>query len=159
MVIPFYFSLCSPSLSLFKDFVYLFLERGEGREKGRETSMCGCLSCAPTWGPGPQPRHVPWLGIKPATLCFAVQCSIYWVTPARGLSIFSINALVPCPLKKAQIVGKTGVSILSCVTLGKFLNLSGPPFLIYKVGIIKATTTSLRELNAPTSAKHMVSYL
>ena len=40
---------------------YLFLERVEGREKKRrETSMCGCLSCAPYWGPGPQPRHVPW---------------------------------------------------------------------------------------------------
>ena len=21
--------------------------------------MCGCLSCAPYWGPGLQPRHVP----------------------------------------------------------------------------------------------------
>ena len=30
-----------------KDFIYLFLWRGEGRERGRETSMCGCLSCAP----------------------------------------------------------------------------------------------------------------
>ena len=37
-----------------------FLERGEGRRKrGRETSMCGCLSHAPHWGPGLQPRHVP----------------------------------------------------------------------------------------------------
>ena len=27
------------------------------------------VSCAPpTVGPDPQPRHVPWLGIKPATL-------------------------------------------------------------------------------------------
>ena len=38
---------------------YLFLERGEGRERGRETSMCGCLSCAPYWGPGLRPKHVP----------------------------------------------------------------------------------------------------
>ena len=37
----------------------LFLEREEGKEKGRETSVCGCLSCAPYWGPGRQPRHVP----------------------------------------------------------------------------------------------------
>ena len=31
-------------------FIYLFLERGEGREKEkeRETSVCGCLSHAPT---------------------------------------------------------------------------------------------------------------
>ena len=33
--------------------------------------MCGCLSCAPNWGPGPQPRHVSGLGIKPVTLWFA----------------------------------------------------------------------------------------
>ena len=49
-------------------FIYLFLERGEGREKERETSMCGCFSHAPYWGPGPQPRDVPLLGIEPVTL-------------------------------------------------------------------------------------------
>ena len=32
----------------FKDFIYLCLERGEGeRKRGKETSMCGCLSCTP----------------------------------------------------------------------------------------------------------------
>ena len=44
----------------FFNFIYSFLERGEGKEKGRETSMCGCLSHTPYWGPGPQvpqPRH------------------------------------------------------------------------------------------------------
>ena len=44
---------------------YLFLVRG--RERERETSMCGCLWSTPYWRPGPQPRCVPWLGIKPAT--------------------------------------------------------------------------------------------
>ena len=29
--------------------------------------MCGCLSCAPYWGPGLQPRHVPCLGIESVT--------------------------------------------------------------------------------------------
>ena len=33
--------------------------------------MCGCLSHGPHCGPGPQPRHVPWLGIEPVTLWFA----------------------------------------------------------------------------------------
>ena len=33
--------------------------------------MCGCLLCTPYWGPGLQPRHVPWLGIEPATLWFS----------------------------------------------------------------------------------------
>ena len=42
---------------LFKTLCILFLERD--REGERETSMCGCLSHAPYWGPGQQPRHVP----------------------------------------------------------------------------------------------------
>ena len=50
--------------------------------------MSGCLSCAPYWGPGPQPRHVPWLGIKLVTLRFAGQHSIHWATPARALLIY-----------------------------------------------------------------------
>ena len=33
--------------------------------------MCDYFLCAPYWGPGPQPRHVPWLGIQPAMLWFA----------------------------------------------------------------------------------------
>ena len=59
-------------------FIYYFLERGEGgRKRGRETSLCGCLSQALGWGPGPQPRHVPRLGNEPATLWFAGQHSIH----------------------------------------------------------------------------------
>ena len=64
----------------FKDFIYLFLEKGEGREKGGETSMCGCLLRTPNWGPG----ICPWLGIKPVTLWFTGLCSIHWATPARA---------------------------------------------------------------------------
>ena len=52
----------------FLDFIYLFSERGKGRRKrGRETSLYGCLSHASHWTSGLQPRHVPWLGIEPAT--------------------------------------------------------------------------------------------
>ena len=43
-------SLASFLFFYFFQRFYLFLERGEGTEKERrETSMCGCLSCAPTW--------------------------------------------------------------------------------------------------------------
>ena len=44
--------------SYFKYFIYLFLERGREGKRGRETSMCGCLSRTHYWGPGPQPRCV-----------------------------------------------------------------------------------------------------
>ena len=53
---------------IFLKILFIYLERGKGaRKKGRETSMCGCLSHAPYWASGPQHRHVPWLGIKPVT--------------------------------------------------------------------------------------------
>ena len=45
--------------------------------------MCDCLSHSPHRGPGPQPRHVPWLGMEPATLWFTGQHSVHWATPAR----------------------------------------------------------------------------
>ena len=63
-------------LSLFLKRFYLFILEGKvGRNWGRETSVCCCLSCAPYWGPGLQPRRVPWLGIEPATLWFTGWCS------------------------------------------------------------------------------------
>ena len=66
-------------------FIY-FLRQGIGRRKrGRETSVCGCLLCALYWGPDLQPRHVPWLGIEPVTLCFTGPHSIHWATPARAI--------------------------------------------------------------------------
>ena len=39
--------------------MYLFLERGEGRERQRETSMCGCFSRAPYWGLAHNPGMCP----------------------------------------------------------------------------------------------------
>ena len=43
-----------------KDFIYLFLERREGKEKEGEKHQCVVASCMPPiGGPGPQPRHAP----------------------------------------------------------------------------------------------------
>ena len=58
---------------IFKDFIYFLTEGKGGRKRGRETSIYGWLSHSPYWGPGLQPRQVPWLGIKPATLCFTAH--------------------------------------------------------------------------------------
>ena len=70
----------SPTSTLPLDFVLVWGER----EKRRETSMCGCLLWGPYWGPGLQPRPVPWLGIELVTLWFTGPHSIYWATPARA---------------------------------------------------------------------------
>ena len=68
---------------IFLKILFIFRERGK-RKRGKETSMCGCLSHTPYWGPGPQPRYVPWWGIERATLCFSSPHSIHWATPARA---------------------------------------------------------------------------
>ena len=48
-------------LSFFKKiFIYLFLERGEGREEERKRNIDQLpLVCPPTWGPNMHPRPVP----------------------------------------------------------------------------------------------------
>ena len=73
-------------------YLFIFREGKEGRKRGRQTSMCGCLSSTPYWGPGRQPRHVPWLGIEPATVWFTSWYSIYWAPPARARSEFLIQS-------------------------------------------------------------------
>ena len=65
---------------------YLFISRERGWEG--ENHQC-CLSCAPHQGPGPQPRHVPWLGIKSVTFWFTGWHSIHWATPARAQLLLS----------------------------------------------------------------------
>ena len=91
----------------FKDFIYLFSGRGEGRVKERrETLMCERyidhlpLACPPNWGPGLQPQHVPWLGIELVTLRFTDRRSIHWATPVKVPLIFrgtSIGFLLYVP--------------------------------------------------------------
>ena len=51
--------------------------------------MCGCFLHAPYWGLGLQPRHVPWLGIKPVTLWFTAYAqSTELHQPGLNVSIF-----------------------------------------------------------------------
>ena len=78
-----FFALIVSSVTFLKKI--LFTEREREGERGRETSMCGCLSHTPHWGPGPHPRQVPWPGNEPATLWFEGRRSSHWATPARAL--------------------------------------------------------------------------
>ena len=79
--------------SFFKRRFHLFLERGEEREKERETSTFERetstferdidkppLSCPIQ---GPQPTLVPWLRIELATFQFVGWHPTQWVTPVR----------------------------------------------------------------------------
>ena len=58
--------------------------------------MCGCFLHAPSWGPGLQRRHVPWLGIKPVTLWFTGRHSIHWATPARAIFVIAFWRTYVC---------------------------------------------------------------
>ena len=73
----------------FEDFIYLFLERWERREKERNIYQLPPHS--PNGEPGPEPRHVPRTGIEPVTFWFAVWCSTHWPTPARVVPFFFLN--------------------------------------------------------------------
>ena len=64
--------------------IYLVLERGEGKVRGRETLMYGYVSYISSWGPGPQPRHVPWLGFESMTFQFIGWHSTHWAMPFRA---------------------------------------------------------------------------
>ena len=75
-------------IHFFKGFIYSFLERRREGEREGEQHLCArdtsinCLLHAPNWGPGSQPRYMPWLGITVATLWFTGQHSIHWATQA-----------------------------------------------------------------------------
>ena len=73
--------ICCPKRYAFLKRFYLFILReGKGRRKGGwGTSMCGCLLSAPSWGPGLQPRRVPWLGLKPLQ-----TGTLLWATTTLG---------------------------------------------------------------------------
>ena len=71
---------------------FIFRERGREGERKGEKHQCVVASCPPYWGSGLQPKHVPWLGIKPVTLWFSGQHSIHWATQAWSIYlIFTIN--------------------------------------------------------------------
>ena len=59
LVLPFV-CMCFYLFFIFLKIFILFFREGKGdRKRGRETSVCGCLSCTPYRWPGRQPRHVP----------------------------------------------------------------------------------------------------
>ena len=91
---PFLVIFCNPHLRTW----LLILGKGEvgdrqERERGRETSMWernhrSVASCTcPNWGLNPQPRHIPWPGIEPATFRFAGWHPTNWATLTRAASL------------------------------------------------------------------------
>ena len=72
----------------------LFIFRQWGREGEREGEKHQCVVAshlpAPPlthWGPGPQPRHVPWLGIELVTIRFTGWHSVHRATLVRAVGV------------------------------------------------------------------------
>ena len=97
-----------------KNFFNLFLERGEGKEKERETSMCGCLSSAPHWGPGLYNPGIAPLGnqtgnhlaCRPALnpLSYTSQALLAFKGGKhKGLNLCRLNAQISCTLSKSPM--------------------------------------------------------
>ena len=125
---------------VFKDFFqrfYIFIERGEGKEKERERNidMWEILRLVvlytPNWGPGRQPWHVPWLEIKPMTLWFTGQHSTHWTTLARasfcifGFLYFSCSVIWYC-FQYCRELTLLSVALLNKVTSPLFAPWSHP---------------------------------
>ena len=107
------------SNNFLRTYLCIFREGGrEGereREKHphvRETSI-DCLSHMPNWGPSPQPRHVSWLGIEPATLHFAGRYPTHWATPVRARLVFPFYSMHEKRFGSFQTRGKPFLGLLS----------------------------------------------
>ena len=85
-------TLNSGILSFFflRFYLFTFREKERQRERERNNNMretsVSCLLHTTNQGPGPQPRHVPWLGIEPVTFQFTSWHSSHWAIPARASS-------------------------------------------------------------------------
>ena len=70
-------------------FIYLFLEREEWKDRGRETSMCGCFSNACYWGPDLARNWGMWPDWELNLRLFGLQASAQSTEPHKlGLVSF-----------------------------------------------------------------------
>ena len=96
---------------ILKDFIYIFLKRGEGRDKERERNVdvkenhwSAASLMRPNWRPNPQPRHVLWPGIEPVAFHFVGRQPANRATLVRTeIHYFKTNKQ-PHPGQVAQLV-------------------------------------------------------
>ena len=96
---------------------YLFMFREMWREEEREEerhrcvrdTQIGCLSHTRNWGPGPQPRHVPWLGTELTTFQFTDQHSIHYTNQGY---LHSLNAYKRVVSKLTYLYIKRNLELL-----------------------------------------------
>ena len=120
----------------FRFYLFVFRERGgkgereeEKLQREKETliflfhlcmqSLVDSCMC-PNQGLNPQPLHVPWMGIEPATFRFVGQCPTNWSTPARARYVFMLNVKV---LHFMYVYVKLNIRSMLCIFLRYFPKL------------------------------------
>ena len=76
---------------------FIFIREREMWGKGDRETRLAAFCTRSNRGPSPQPRHVPWPGIQPATFWLLDNASTNWATLARAVHIFWIPIQVLCP--------------------------------------------------------------
>ena len=100
-------------LFFFLDFIYLFLERVERKEKERERNISVWLPLTcPLVGTWPRTSDVPWLGIEPVTLWFAA-CTL------NPLSHTSQGYAGSFEIRKCALVFFFRITVMHCLVTGR----------------------------------------
>ena len=99
----------------YRFYLFIFRKRWSEGKRGRETSMCGCLSCGPHWGTGLQPRHVPWQGIELVTLWFTAHTQSTELHQSGLGQGFLRGSASACLLFSPMSRFRCHVSALACV--------------------------------------------
>ena len=85
--------------------------------------MCGCLSCAPKWGPGLQPRHVPLTGNRTDNpLVCRLALNLLSHTSQGDIFLKYIIKWVTCGLLGINMYL---ITKLCCTILGKYMRYTG----------------------------------
>ena len=101
--------------SSFFFFKSIIFREGKAGREGEKHQCVIASHTPPHWRPGQQPRHVPWLGIEPATLWFIDWHSIHWATSARA--VFVLKLWSSCYFSAKKIL-----HWFSCLAIGSSPN-------------------------------------
>ena len=140
----------------------LFICRERGREKEREKNINVWLPfTCPDWGPGLQPRRVPWLGIKLATLWFATHAQSTELHQPGLMFFFMISWVVFGLLLCSEYISllhQRKESVLRLSLLGMFFSGGKKTcFVLQIVGYILLDDwpTSYLQLLSPLTSSYM----
>ena len=105
--------------------------------RGRETSMCCCLSQAPNRGLSLQPRHVPWLKIKPLVRRLALNLLSHTSQGYVLLLIFNLQNIpyVDSPCSLPYVCNLEGLNFPIAISTTITLHNMHNPLFFKKVSV------------------------